>query len=82
MYNTKETNKKTTKQQLLHTYISIIKDHNKGFSLSYNAYIKYLKEYFNFNVTHKDLELYFQPNIDEDNLDLKLQLLNLGVSYD
>lgn len=74
--------KETTKQSLIHTYVKIIKDMHKSIDLSYNEYVKQIKLNFNYDVTLEDIRLYFEPNVQEDVLDLRLQLSNLGIMYE
>ncbi len=69
----------TDKQKLIHTYITIIQDYNKGLKLSYNEIVRLVKSNFNYTITLKDVELYFEPNINEERLDLQLQMNNLGL---
>ncbi len=74
-------NDKTDKQKLLKIYVPIIEDHFKNIQLSYNEIGKHLRLMFNTDATIEDIQLYFEPTIEEDILDLELLTKNLGYSY-
>ncbi len=69
----------TDKQKLIHTYITIVQDHNKSLKLSYNEIARMVKEDFNYDVTIDEVRLYFEPTIAEEELDMQLQMGNLGL---
>lgn len=72
----------TDKQKLIHTYITIIIDHNRGITLTYYEIKNLIKLNFNFEVTIDDIKLYFEPNACESSMDKQLQYKNLGIKYD
>lgn len=73
---------KKDKQKLLNIYIPIIQDMNKSIVLSYNELIKQLKLNFNLDCSLEDIRLYFEPNIFEEELDLKTQAKILSLCYE
>lgn len=64
-------------QKLIHIFLDTlgIKD-NK---MSHKEIVKLLYDKYAFVVSERDIELYFEPNIEEDKEDLTLQLKNLNL---
>lgn len=65
----------STIQKLLHIYLTELGIINNQYS--HKELIAILKNKFNFEVTERDIELYYEPNTDEETTDLTLQLKNI-----
>jgi hypothetical protein len=62
-------------QKLLHIYLTELGIVNNQYTHTHLVAI--LKDKFNFEVTEKDIALYYEPNTDEETTDLTLQLKNI-----
>ena len=62
-------------QKLLHIYLTELGIVNNQYSNK--ELITVIKSKFNFEVTERDIELYYEPNTDEETTDLTLQLKNI-----
>lgn len=62
-------------QKLLHIYLTELGIVNNQYS--HKELITIIKSKFNFEVTERDIELYYEPNTDEETTDLTLQLKNI-----
>jgi lipoprotein NlpI len=65
----------STIQKLLHIYLTELGIVNNQYS--HKELITILKSKFNFEVTERDIALYYEPNTDEETTDLTLQLKNI-----
>jgi hypothetical protein len=69
-------------QRKIHVFHTLIKDRYSINTLSYNLFRKILKNEFNFEVTLEDIITYFEPTIREEQMDLYLQMKNMGIRYE
>lgn len=63
-------------QKLLHIYLTTLGIKYKQYSTS--KLILLLKDNFNFEVTERNIDFYYEPNSNEELIDLKLQLTHIN----
>ena len=78
----KNINNENDTQKLLNIYIPVIQNYYNNMVLSYNDILNHLKEEFNLIVTLTDIHIYFDNNIEENELDIQLLTKNLNINYE
>ena len=75
------TKTKKDKFKLIHIYLEIIHTRNPK-KLTYDQLIKILDKEFGLDVTIGELDIYFEPTLSEQSLDINLMNDNLMWGYD
>ena len=64
-------------QKLIHIFLQELGDNYVGYSA--DELVRLLDSNFGLKVSRKDIQLYFEPNIQEEQTDLEQQLKNLNL---
>lgn len=64
------------RQKMIHIYLKILNISNNNL-FSNVEIVSLLKSKFDYDVSIKDVQLYFEPTVFEDEIDLRLQMKHL-----
>jgi len=64
------------RQKMIHIYLKILNISNNNL-FSNVEIVSLLKSKFDYDVLEKDVQLYFEPTVFEDEIDLRLQMKHL-----
>ena len=64
------------RQKMMHIYLKILNISNNNL-FSNVEIVSLLKSKFDYDVLEKDVQLYFEPTVFEDEIDLRLQMKHL-----